>query len=311
MYKKTINFNNVVFTIQSNTIENLNKQINHINNFYIPYLYEKKNTNKVKISYIEDKNLYLDILKLCKGKEYKVYQSFDNQIHREYEIDNKKYFIIDNNEYICIKYNDENYKIITDGRYKGIRWPFRIVREILVRKNEDNNGLFMHGTGLTINEEGILILGNSRAGKTTLATKLLSTEEEINFLSNDRVFIYHDKESSMEYFPIPIVYAIGTVRNNPKLDNYFRETKILETRMGKNYETALNNDKVDVPLADISKMFDNVENTPTSKLDVIIFSKINKNKNDYIKIRELTDKEKEIKLNQTCFTIFDWDSLRL
>ena len=101
----------------------------------------------------------------------------------------------------------------------------------------------MHGTALNIDNNGILILGNSGSGKTTLATKLLESEEEMQFLSNDRVFIYSDNNQTMEYFPIPIVYAMGTVKNCDALNNYFKRTRILEARNRNKYEKSLDNTK--------------------------------------------------------------------
>ena len=190
-------------------------------------------------------------------------------------------------------------------------WPFRIIREIIVRKNEEKYGLFMHGTGVILNNKGNLILGNSGSGKTTLAIKLLNNKDNIQFLSNDRVFMYYNDNPTIEYFPIPIVFAMGTVKNNIELDRYFKTTRILENRAGKNYERSNVNDKVDVPLTDIEKIFKSISMKPTNILNNIIFSKLNKKDKKCLNIRELSKKEKIIKLNQTCFTMYDWESLRL
>lgn len=37
----------------------------------------------------------------------------------------------------------------------------------------------MHGTGISVNENGILFLGNSGSGKTTLAVEMLSENLKI------------------------------------------------------------------------------------------------------------------------------------
>lgn len=312
MYSKKLIFKNIEFILQSSNLESLNKQINHISQFYTPYLEQEIIRENIKIRYIEDKKLYEEIIEECKNKKYVLHQSFENQVHKEYQIDsNKKYFIIDNQEYICIKYDDNHYKIVSDGRESAIKWPFRIIREILVRKKEENNALFMHGTALTINDKGILILGNRGSGKTTLATKLLETEENIGFLSNDRVFLDYLGSAKMEYFPIPVVYAMGTVKNCPNLDKYFKDTRILEKRANKIYESSSIKDKVDIPLTDISKIFKNVEMKPCSNIDMIIFSKLNFDNDEALSFHGLSKKESEIKLHQTCFTLFDWESLRL
>ena len=310
MYKKSIYFPNVEFNIITNNKDAYIKQLKHISQFYIPYYGES--TKIINMEYIEDINLFNNILEEAKLQKSKSYQSFTNQIHKEYENNiGEKYYIVDNHEYICMKESDDYYKIITNGKEEGTKWLFRVIREILVRINEENGGLYMHGTALNIDNNGILILGNSGSGKTTLATKMLESGEEVNFLSNDRVFIYSNNRETMEYFPIPIVYAMGTVKNCDALNDYFKRTRILETRTGIKYEKSSDNTKVDVPLTHLSGIFTNCEMIPTSNINLIIFSKLNKySDKDYI-IRKLTPKEQIIKLNQTCFTPFDWESLRL
>lgn len=308
MYQKNYKFRNVTFTIKSASIFTLNNQINHISQFYVQ---PEKNifNQKISIEYIEDEYIFKEILNMLKDKIFKSYQSFTNQIHYEYVLDNLKYYVIDNKEYLCIKCSDEYYKLISDGKDTAIKWPFRIIREILVRKNEDNYGLFMHGTGFNLDDEGILVLGNSGSGKTTLTTKLFQTDSKINFLSNDRVFMYMDENPCMEYFPIPIVYSMGTVKSCEELTNYFIQTRILEKRSGKNFENSRYNDKVDIPLTDISKIFQNVELISESSIDKIILANISQNNRE--SITDLDNSQKDILLNQTCFTIFDWESLRL
>ena len=312
MYSKEIVFPGVKFILQSDNLEAFNKQVNHVAQFYTPYEILKSTNQSIEVYYIENQKLYNDILEECKYKKYVLHQSFTNQIHREYQLDeNNHCYIIDNKDYICIKSDNNHYKIISDGRESAIKWPFRIIREILVRKKEENKSLFMHGTAVTIDNKGILILGNSGSGKTTLATKMLELEEKIGFLSNDRVFINYFDVAKMDYFPIPVVYAMCTVKNNSNLDKYFKETRILEKRANKEYEASKNIDKVDVPLTDMPKIFKNVSMETTSEIGLIIFSNLNYINDTQLNSRYLTQKECEIKLNQTCFTPFDWESLRL
>ena len=310
MYKKSIYFPNIEFNIITSNKEAYIKQLKHISQFYIPYYGEP--TRTINMEYIEDINLFNKILEEAKLQETKSYQSFTNQIHKEYKNNNgEKYYIVDNQEYICMKENDDYYKIITDGKEEGIKWLFRVIREILVRINEENRGLYMHGTALNIDNNGILILGNSGSGKTTLATKMLESEEDMKFLSNDRIFIYSNNNQTMEYFPIPIVYAMGTVKNCETLNNYFKRTRILEARTGIKYEKSSDDTKVDIPLTHLKEIFANCKMTPISNINLIIFPKLNKySDKDYV-IKKLSPKEQIIKLNQTCFTPFDWESLRL
>ena len=72
------------------------------------------------------------------------------------------------------------------------------------------------------------IYGAPKTGKTTLAVKLLELNEIKGFLSNDRVFV--NENLQMDYFPQAVTYAMGTVKNNNRLNQYFIDNKILEKR---------------------------------------------------------------------------------
>ena len=311
--KKSIkcNFGDVIFYINTFKQYDYNKQLAHIKEFYIPCKVPKKEVKMVNINYSTDKYMFDKYLEECRRRKGKLYQSFENQVHKEIEVANnsKKVYLIDNEEYICIKDDECNYTILSDGREQGIKWPFRILRELLVREREDEGNLFMHGTGVSLNERGILFLGNSGSGKTTLAIKMIS--EDIyrrGFISNDRVFI---KNGKMKYFPIPVVFASGTAKSNPYLDKYLKKTKLYERIIGKKYENTKNYDKVPVPLKDIEMIFKVVKLEEQREINTIVFPKINFNMGSSFKIQEMNAREKYISLDKTCFTPFDSESLRL
>ena len=311
--KKNIecNFGDVIFNINTFNEKDYSKQIEHVREFYIPCKIPKKEVKTINIDYSTDKYIFEKYLEECKKRKGKLYQSFENQVHKEIEIPNssKKIYLIDNEEYICIKDDDNNYIILTDGREQSIKWPFRILRELLVREREDEGNLFMHGTGISLNETGILLLGNSGSGKTTLAVEMISRDmEKKGFISNDRVFM---RDGKMQYFPIPVVFASGTAKNNQYLDEYFRETRLYEKRTGKSYESTSNNDKVPVPLTDIENIFERIELESQRKIDTIIFPKINFSMGSSFRIEEMDTRKKYTSLDRTCFTPFDSESLRL
>lgn len=308
MYKKKYNFNNVTFTLKTDDSRTFENQIKHIKEFYIPN--DIDSAYNIDIECIESNVLFLDTLKMLKELKPNVkYQTFENQVHNEYTIGDMKYYLLDAEEYICIKKSSFQYQIITDGSEKTIKWTFRVIREILLRVNEENYALTMHGTALAINDKGVLIIGNKGSGKTSLAIKLLDTFEDIDFLSNDRIFMYDNITPTMEYFPIPIVLAMGTVKNSTNLDKYFKQTKILERRAKIKYNESNNNDKVDIPLLDIPKIYPNDKMLPSSKIDLIVAP--NLSKDSVLSIEDLNLKSKKVILNQTCFTPFDFESLRL
>ena len=199
---------------------------------------------------------------------------------------------------MCIKTNDVNYKLF--GTIKGLSW---VIRELLIREMEDKGYFYMHGTGIQVYDKGILLLGNSGSGKTTFMTKLNELDTRERLISNDRVFI---KDRMMHYYPLPIIYAMGTARANGNLDEYFRKTNALEKRRGKDYNTCSDGAKCDVPLKDISRIFPNVGLVDKSKIDLIIFPKIADKENyGYL------DREDAIRrLSETNFTPEDSENKR-
>ncbi|MFA6777069.1 MAG: hypothetical protein WCR80_01255, partial [Bacilli bacterium] len=134
MYKKDYEFENITFTVQANNYEDFNSQLRHISQFYISLSEFSNYSDKINIKYVVDVKLYEELKNKIKGKKARLYQSFENQIHAEYSMENNtKIYLIDTEEYICIKYGDNDYETITDGRKISERWLFRVVREILVR----------------------------------------------------------------------------------------------------------------------------------------------------------------------------------
>ena len=115
----------------------------------------------------------------------------------------------------------------------------------------------------------------------------------------------------MQYFPIPIVFASGTVKNNRYLDEYFKKTRLYERRTGKSYESTLNNDKVPVPLTDIERIFEEIKLESQRKIDTIILQKINFSMGSSFRIEEMDTRKKYTSLDRTCFTPFHSESLRL
>ena len=287
--KKVLNINGVLFNIYTEDIEDVE---NYFRNFVT--LSNEKVIATYNIYFNKDKNILKDLINSFDKNNSIILPTFKNQHH--YKNDNR--FLIDTEKYMCIKENDNNYKLF--GTIKGLSW---IIRELLIREMEDKGYFYMHGTGLEIYNKGILLLGNSGSGKTTFMTKLNEIDTKEKIVSNDRVFV---KNTMMHYYPLPIIYAMGTVRSNKNLDEYFKSTNALEKRRGKNYETCCNSTKCNVPLTDISKIFQNVENIDKSKIDLIIFPKITNTEGyNYLSSIEATKR-----LNETNFTPNDTENER-
>ena len=250
----------------------------------------------------------MTILNLIKNEDGIIYDSFKKQKHKEVKIDNKYYYLVDTQEYIGNKIDDKHYRIIVrNNNENSANWIVRIIRELYLREKEDKGYFFMHGTSLEIDNKGIMLLGTSGSGKTTLAVKLLELNRMKKFLSNDRIFI--DNDLKMDYFPQAVTYAMGTVKNNQKLDTYFKENRILEKRKNLIYEDAKNDIDCNTPLNDVKKIFNLTEMVARTKLNYIIYPRIDMEFNE-IKVLEMSTLEKKELLEITNFTPNDTESLR-
>ena len=280
--------------------------IKKIKESIIPF---EKNTEKtITIEYIVDSKKFSEMLNLINDSIGIFYNSFKNQKHKEVKINDEYYYLVDTQEYIGNKIDNEHYKIIVkENTETSANWIVRIIRELYLREKEDKGYFFMHGTALEVHNKGIMILGTSGSGKTTLAVKLLELNEIKGFLSNDRVFV--NENLQMDYFPQAVTYAMGTVKNNNSLNQYFIDNKILEKRKKINYEEAENNIDCNTPLTDVAKVFDYTEMKARTKLDYIIYPRFDIN-TVKLEVLEMSEVEKEKLLEITNFTPNDTESLR-
>ena len=279
--KKEFNINGVLFQIYTDNVEEVEK---YFRQFVVPSHEEVIST--YHIYFDDDPDILSALISTFDKSTSKMIPTFKNQFHFQ----NGNQYLIDTEEYLCIKSNDHNYKLF--GTIKGLSW---IIRELLIREMEDNHYFYMHGTGIQIDDKGILLLGNSGSGKTTFMTKLNELDIPEALVSNDRVFV---KNRMMHYFPIPVIYAMGTARSNNRLDDYFKRTNALTIRRGKNYATCLDQQKCDVPLTDISLIFPHIKNIDKSSIDLIIFPRIAETE----QCSYLSKEEAKRRLEETNFT---------
>ena len=280
--------------------------IEKINESIIPY--EKNTTKKIYIEYIVNVDKFMSTLNLIENNNGIIYDSFKKQKHKEVKIDDEYYYLVDTQEYIGNKIDNEHYRIIVkENNENSANWIVRIIRELYLREKEDKGYFFLHGTALEIDDKGIMLLGTSGSGKTTLAVKLLELNRRKNFLSNDRVFV--DNNLKMDYFPQAVTYAMGTVKNNIRLDAYFKNNRILEKKKNLIYENAKNDIDCNTPLNDVKEIFDLTDMVARTKLDYIIYPRFDKEFKE-IEVLEMTNSEKKELLEITNFTPNDAESLR-
>lgn len=289
--RKLLNINGVVFEIHAENIKNIEK-------YFKESVIDCRDNiiARITIELDVDYNHFMEKRKTFNKDSARVYDTFLNQKHFQ----DGNLFLIDSEDYMCEKINEYSYKLYAVSK-NPCKTLLRVIRELLVREMEDAGYFFMHGVGLVMDGKGILFLGNSGSGKTTLVTKINSFSVPQYLVSNDRVFL---RKNTMKYFPLPIVYSLGTVKNNEKLDNYFEKTNWLEKRRGLRYISY--KQKCDIPLLDIKKIFNNVGNVSSGKVDLIIFPRIG----NKCQIRSMQREEKLKILNECNFTPNDTESLR-
>lgn len=184
--------------------------------------------------------------------------------------------------------------------------PYTLILELISRYHEENNHIIFHSTGFTLGDKGIIVIGESGSGKTTFLSKLFDTNNDISFLSNDRVYVGDNK---MYYFPIEIILSMGTVKNNDRLKNYFIEHKVTEGWLGKPLEETMAKDKCGVKPRTFCQMND-MQYIPESNLDLIVFPQIDLENKDIIEVKILNKEEIIKRLKLSCYTPHDKEAHR-
>lgn len=303
VYLKILNHN---FCIITHDLQLLKKQIEHVSKFCITPISYSILDNPIVIEYIEDTNAYTFLKAIFDENNYEVLNTFENEQHYKITVNNIDYYMSHNQKYILKKQNNYYYTLIGNQKSNTIKYVFRIIREILVRLQENDSKFFFHATSFRLNNKGVSLMGNSGSGKTTLFSSILLNGGEI--LSNDRTFIYEtNNKIMMDYFPIPVVYKIGTVQNNKALNKYILNEKNHYLLPDEFYTGKVS---YPIPLTDLPIIFKNTSLIENSFLDVIIFPKFILSQSKHLFVKELTYQESFNLLKSVCFTPNDYESFR-
>lgn len=296
-----------VFVIATDYLELLKNQIDHIAKFCYskPSFDVRDNDNQILIEYIEEQTMFSRYKELIECSKLRTICTFENEYHLEACVDSEICYMQLPDKYIVRKISNQHYILIGDGIRNTTKYVFRLIREIIVRLEENSGKIFMHGTSLVNDGHGICILGNEGSGKTTYFSKLLSLGKS-SIISNDRTFLHFENIAKIYYFPIPIVYKLGTVENNIFLKNNVLESGKYD--LPESFKQAKTG--FPVPLTDVPTFFPNVTFQQEAPLDIIIFSKIDFERPYDFESKLISKDEAIKKMNETCFTPIDHESLR-
>lgn len=296
-----------VFVISTDYLELLKNQINHIAKFCYsePNFDVRDNDNQILIEYIEEQTIFLRYKELIEYSKLRTICTFENEYHIEALVGSEICYMQLPDKYIVRKISNQHYILIGDGIQNTTKYVFRLIREIIVRLEENSGKIFMHGTSLVTDGYGICVLGNEGSGKTTYFSKLLSLGKS-SIISNDRTFLYFENIAKMDYFPIPIVYKLGSVENN-----IFLKKNVLESGkydLPESFKSAKTS--FPVPLTDVPNFFPNVTFQQKTSLDMIIFSKIDFESPFAFESKLISKEEAKKRMLETCFTPIDYESHR-
>ncbi len=211
LFNKTITMCDCKLTIASNNKE----AIDYFENLYYPR--DFMNINGGKYKNIAVYNVCIDITELQKLKEelikeeYKIgechphWESVYNiYLIKGYKIYTEMYDTIDSNAHI-IAVNDNSIYIFTSKGLYDYKILSRLIREFEVRKRENDGYVVFHASLVENKGKGVMIVGNSGAGKSTMALTLCKYYG-FNYISNDRIMVNIHENGTIS--AVPVIFPI-------------------------------------------------------------------------------------------------------
>lgn len=293
--------------ITDNQYKDLDEHI-HFDNI-VQNIGEEKTT--IDIYAILDDSIFDMLKSIIYNKEYKKVEYYKEMFVNSYLFDDLIIFSHCETECLFVKKCSEIYIVMNSNTKEKERQLLRIVREVLLRIQEDRAKCFYHSAVTSYKDKGILICGKSGAGKTTLLSYFME-KLKANFITNDRAFIYiKDNEVNVQYCPISIRVGIGTIRSTRKYMNYIKNCNLTRKQLFEVKKTNIEDmqnvfrDKVKYSLTskEISNIFD-VKLFEHTKLHCIIQSNIIKDFDGLI-IEKIDKNDCEKLFDISCFTPFD------
>lgn len=134
-------------------------------------------------------NSLLMTLKNYMDVEYKIYEDNTTNIISYVSEDS----LFGRHVYRKLSENDYEVYSIDESEKNGMQWVIRLIRELLLETNIEEGYVPVHASGIGINGEAVLFIGNKGSGKTT-SMFACAANERSTIVSNDMVFLKVDDE---------------------------------------------------------------------------------------------------------------------
>lgn len=217
---------------------------------------------------------YMDIEKDSNNEksDIKLYLFNDEKQNLRYENE------LNGNPIIISKANKEVATIIKSKNEEAILYIKRVLENLRNRILESKGALFLHSSGVSIDDNGILFIGNKGNGKTTNMLYMLE-RENVSYISNDKVALM-PTENGIDIIGVPtrMNIRIGTLENNQQLKeklwnsiNIYQYYDLLN-----NYNETNTNERLLLSLEDLKTNLE-IKESPIVKLNSIIYTQYDKN----------------------------------
>jgi hypothetical protein len=152
--------------------------------------------------------------------------------------------------------------------------PARMVRDIVLHLLARDGYLALHASAAVIGDKAIAVVGEKRAGKTTLLMHMLQRFGAA-YVSNDKLLVKATASGGATVYGVPIscTIGVGTMRSFPALRRHLHAWENFEARNAPQSQFWTSNKKIEFTPADICDIL-GCPICPAAPLAGLVFSKL-------------------------------------
>ncbi|MBJ8030404.1 hypothetical protein [Bacillus cereus group sp. N21] len=215
---------------------------------YISPIYDERENfveKTVEVRFIIDQKMEAVIRDLC-YEEGETVTAKTDITYKKVKQDDMTLYTSDLGEkpHSIIVYNNKFAVIGAAKSVSSIRGPLRVIREVALRKLENQGGCFTHAAAVAFDQgkAGALIIGNSGAGKSSIMWHLLM-HGSADFITNDRSISLLEKNQLHVFgWPMCLRLGMGMVKATTDVNELKKRTYSREQTTGL-WEQDVNNDE--------------------------------------------------------------------